>query len=1021
MSLEATAASLPGSLAHPPGPENTPSPPAFDASLAATVAPGAGPGSALGATLSERRGGANAPALGDDDTIIETADQQTRTRALASAVTRSSRSSPPLSRGRGGLERGESIGRFVVLSELGAGGMGSVYAAYDPELDRKVAIKLLHDRAHTARLLREAQSLARLAHPNIVAVFDVGDQRGAVWVAMEYIDGQTFGDWLAGEGAALPWRERIDRVLEAARGVAAAHAAGIIHRDLKPDNVMIGKDGRVRVMDFGLARAGAEVTREEEQTAADSLTTSTTTQLDVELTSAGTVMGTPAYMAAEQFLGATTDERTDQFALCVILWETLYGERPFAGETFSVLKEAVSLGRMRSTPSARRVPAWLRRVLERGLSSNPEARWPSVPALLAAIDRGRARVRRRRVFIGSGLIGLVALGALGAQRLERSRAVAACDAAAAAITEVWPGGEDGRRATLREHLARSSLSYARETFSRVQPWLDRYVDDWRSTRAATCRAATVDDGLSDGLSSELARRADACLEERATQLETLLDALTRSGDAGVTRAVTAVASLPPATDCGDRSFLERQADPPPPQELARQQALRARLHQVVALSSAGDSKTALARVEALLDDFPEDGGEALRADIIRVHGRMLESTGSPEQAIARLDEAMMLAGAAGDDVGAARAAIALMTTLSDEADRHAEALMLGKTARLLLRDLEPESESGPLTAALEEAYAKVLTRKRDYAAAQAQSRRSITLHERLYGADHPRTIDAVSTHTIQLVEASDPAAAIVLMQRVHDSRRQIFGEGHPLVMDALNNMGAAQTYAGNFKAAVRLHRRCHELRERALGPEHPKTLSSLTNLSESLAHVGITPLEQFDESSYEDPAAAEAALDKIVAALAKDPSLLEAERNLRRVIALSTRTRGADHPRTIAAYDTLGAVLTSQGRHEEAERVLRGALASVEAREEATALDSFAIKFSLSANLAETGRFAEAYVLIREAELALSESLDPEHPNLVETRALRREIEELGQLTPEGVPKPKPKPAPKSATTPPTP
>ena len=233
--------------------------------------------------------------------------------------------------GAGGAEPGfgGQIGRYLVLNVLGRGGMGVVFEAYDPVLDRRIAVKRLRDRAASGdasaapsdgrvRLRREAQALARLAHPNVIAVHDVSEHAGAMYIAMELVRGGTLRRWQAGR----PWREVIGAYLAAGRGLAAAHAAGLVHRDFKPDNVLVGDDGRVRVTDFGLAR----LAREPVERAAPA---SATGALDASLTADGAVLGTPLYMAPEQIDGGEVDARSDQYAWCLAVWEAIYGEQPF--------------------------------------------------------------------------------------------------------------------------------------------------------------------------------------------------------------------------------------------------------------------------------------------------------------------------------------------------------------------------------------------------------------------------------------------------------------------------------------------------------------------------------------------------------------------------------------------------------------------------------------------------------------------------------------------------------------------
>ncbi|HEX4406216.1 MAG TPA: serine/threonine-protein kinase, partial [Polyangia bacterium] len=336
------------------------------------------------------------------------------------------------------LSRGATIGRYVVLALVGRGGMGEVYAAYDPELDRKIALKILHgggeDEAGRARMLREAKAIARLSHPNVVVVHDAGTIAERVFIAMEFVEGRTLAAWL--KEKPRHWREVRDVFLVAGQGLAAAHAAGLVHRDFKPQNVMVGQDGKVRVMDFGLALAST-----------DSAGAGDPRQLDVSepprgtsvaLTRTGTLMGTPAYMAPEQFLAEAADARTDQFSYCVALHEALYGERPFAGSSLTEIAFAVSRGVLVEPAQRNRAPVWLRRLVARGLQPEPARRWATMNELLAVLARDPARTRRRWLAAAGVLMLLVA--ALVVQHLMARSQVALCRGAPAELATAWELG-----------------------------------------------------------------------------------------------------------------------------------------------------------------------------------------------------------------------------------------------------------------------------------------------------------------------------------------------------------------------------------------------------------------------------------------------------------------------------------------------------------------------------------------------------------------------------------------------------
>jgi hypothetical protein len=317
----------------------------------------------------------------------------------------------PGSDGRGSVPvLGETLGRYRLERALGAGGMGVVHAAFDPDLERRVALKVL--RTNTGgeearhRLLREARAMARLTHPNVVTVHEVGTAGGRDYVAMELIEGEPLAEWL--RAAPRKQSEIVAAFAAAGRGLAAAHAAGLVHRDFKPHNVLRRSDGRICVTDFGLAR-GVEVTGLESTLRMPAMKDPPTTSLS-GLTATGSVMGTPAYMAPEQWSGGTVGPAADQFAFCVALWEALTGERPFRGTTVEELKGEVLRGPAALDDSE--LPRRLRKVLRRGLEPDAKQRWPDMDALLAALARAEQRPKIVRGVAATAVIGAIAVLAL---------------------------------------------------------------------------------------------------------------------------------------------------------------------------------------------------------------------------------------------------------------------------------------------------------------------------------------------------------------------------------------------------------------------------------------------------------------------------------------------------------------------------------------------------------------------------------------------------------------------------------
>ncbi|MGE0548320.1 MAG: protein kinase [Kofleriaceae bacterium] len=308
------------------------------------------------------------------------------------------------------LSVGDRVGRYLVLSTLGTGGMGVVFAAYDPQLDRKVALKLLrsgkqhNSRDAQQRLRREAQAIAQLSHPNVVGVYDVGTtDDGDLYIAMEFVEGDTLTTWL--KRWPRTWREIIEVFVQAGRGLVAAHSVGLLHRDFKPDNVLVGGDGRVRVTDFGLARS---LMIDDE--AARAPGGRPTTALNAALTATGTVLGTPRYMPPEQLLGPHIDARSDQFSFCVALHEALYGEHPLPGATsVSMLEQG---DEAMPAPTGTRVPSSVVRAIARGLERDPIKRFPTMAALINQLVPPAATVSPR--FVIGALAGVVLLGGAAA-------------------------------------------------------------------------------------------------------------------------------------------------------------------------------------------------------------------------------------------------------------------------------------------------------------------------------------------------------------------------------------------------------------------------------------------------------------------------------------------------------------------------------------------------------------------------------------------------------------------------------
>ncbi|MEX1363368.1 MAG: protein kinase [Nannocystaceae bacterium] len=403
-----------------------------------------------------------------------------------------------------------TIGRYAVLRVIGEGGMGTVYAAYDEQLERKVAVKLVKgesNRTRRRRMIREAQAMARLSHPNVVPVFEVGEHQGRLFIAMEYVKGQTLRQWREEEERTIP--EIVAKYVEAGRGLAAAHAEGMVHRDFKPHNAMVGTDGRVRVLDFGLA--GKDGTKA--PTGSFDSIGPEPQALDERITETGALMGTPAYMAPEQFLGGTTDHRTDQYSFCVALWEAVHGLRPFGGTHPVELFAQMTNGKPEPAADGR-VPAWLRETLARGLEVEPNARWPAMGELLDELVRGCAPPPRRRWGGWLVSVAVVCMGLLGLASIKGDRPISP------RADSIAHGLGDERQAILdASHLPEPladplSDDPMRTTIHRLDNGLTVYVSPMKDVdetaialgvRAGTRHAAAGKEGAPSVLASVLNR------------------------------------------------------------------------------------------------------------------------------------------------------------------------------------------------------------------------------------------------------------------------------------------------------------------------------------------------------------------------------------------------------------------------------------------------------------------------------------------------------------------------------------
>lgn len=529
------------------------------------------------------------------------------------------------------------LGRFVILERVGQGGMGIVYRAYDPKLDRRVALKLLRStfggisEQAKQRLLREARALARLSHPNVVPIHDVGLLDEQVFIVMGFVEGETLGQWTAAGNRS--WRDIVEAYVQAARGLAAAHDVSLVHRDFKPDNVLVSDDGRIQVLDFGLAR-GRELDNDEPADArAQQSFDDAYAPVRDSLTATGAVVGTPAYMSPEQYTNQPVEAASDQFSFCISLYEALYGQRPFVGQDAEELEQAIVSGEI-SPPSGKpAVPKWLLPIIQRGLQRDPNDRYPSMNALIAALSTDPARTRRRWL-VALALAASVGLSAYAfARNTDTERAV--CQGAEHALARTW---NPDKRATIARALSETEQRYAAIAGPRIVASVDAYADAWVTMHERACWAHHRGEQSGDLLDKRM-----TCLDSRLVALDSALSIVAETRETSLDSAVDVISGLPAISYCADRQALAAAVPlPQDPDKADRVRALFDRLVRVEALEKAGRYAEARESLRDLATAAEAIGYHPLTAQIALVNGRIIIASGKREDAIRPLQRAAVL-------------------------------------------------------------------------------------------------------------------------------------------------------------------------------------------------------------------------------------------------------------------------------------------------------------------------------------------------------------------------------------------
>ncbi|WP_428261844.1 tetratricopeptide repeat protein [Haliangium sp.] len=998
------------------------------------------------------------------------------------------------------LPVGTSVGRYVVLGALAVGGMGVVYTAYDPELDRKVALKLMRvnpgrsvDKA-CARLLREAQALARLAHPNVIAVYDAGRLGEQVFVAMELVEGVTLRRWLDEETPALS--DILAAFWAAGQGLAAAHAAGLVHRDFKPENVMMGADGRVRVLDFGLARAaqqaadsslpgsdsppdaevaGAGVETAPEPAAEVGVDTTvdddahgedphaplaqfnpaaverpgTLTRAGVSnlasrrvlhnpLTAHGALVGTPGYMAPEQYGGGSTDARTDQFSFCVALYEAVCGHRPFSGTRPEEVAYQMASGQIEPPPPQARTPAWLVTMMIRGLSAEPEQRYPSMNHLLADLEHGMQRgARLVRMGTAIGIAALVMMVVVGAAFLvtgERARSAALCQGSEERLATVW---NDDLAATVAAGFAASGRPHASEAFEQVAREIETYGRDWVAIRVDTCEATHIRGERSEAMLD----LSMSCLDRRLGTLRALTGVFVREiGDDGgldgavVDRALGAVRQLPGLRGCTDELALRDTYPMPGDPELRQAIAtLTEDVDDVEARIQIGQYRAvseSLARLVQRADelDFPP-----LQARTRYLSGQTQHALGNLSSAEIRFHEAVGMAAEARDDRLLAALWTKLMWLVGAGQGRYQEALRMRPMAAA---SISRAGGDGALEADLLAHAGMLLARLGENAEAESMLRRAVDLGTATLGADHPQVskymsflgelyfaqadYDMALESQERLIETTQDVCGaehlflvepLISIGRIHTEQsrfqealgrfqqaaaieRANLGDDAPGMARHLLDIGLAQLMLGDHDAAEKALDQAWQIADRAYPADHPRLAEVLLgrgrlHMARGQLGVAENELERarvICEATFgrRHERHAEAVWHLGAVALARG-ALDLAEERFREALAVREALLAPDHPAVAEALHGLGRTLVATGAYDQAEAALQRALSIYERREEGEGARAAAVLADLGAMWAAQGEHASALDQLSRA-LALKERvLGADHPDLAAT------------------------------------
>ncbi|MFT3712758.1 MAG: serine/threonine-protein kinase [Archangium sp.] len=808
------------------------------------------------------------------------------------------------------LSAGQNIGRYVVLERLGQGGMGVVYTAHDPQLQRVVAIKVLRSsvangKASTsgqARLLREAQAMAQVAHPNVVPVYDSGPFGSGIFIAMELVRGGTLDAW--NKVKPRPWREVLRVFGDAGRGLQAAHARGLIHRDFKPANVLMGEDGRARVTDFGLARAtrtSSSSVSSGSSSGEDPITdevshSSGALSLDQPLTQAGMLMGSPGYMAPEQYDGADTSEATDQFSFCVSLYEALYGARPFPGKNVAELGIATRAGAVPPAPKGSEVPPWIHRILLKGLAVKPEERHRSMSVLLEALADDPSLKRRRGVWWS--VAAAVAITGIGsAAWWNWNNRTRTCQGAELLVGKVW---NDSVKSRSEAAFLATQVPYAKASWALTRDALDQWAREWSGARTEACLATKV---RGEQTERQLLLRIE-CLDRRLTELSTLAEAFSQADALLVAGSGTAASKLSPIAACANvKQLQDRRA---PPEELAAEaQTLAEQISRGRALVAAGRVEVARSELEAASRRTGELKLFALEADARDALAELNSLERRFIEARQQFTLALRAAEVAGDDATAARVLSRMVSLVGWRLGKPDEARTWASLASGILERIGGDTL---IAARIEEGLGDAEWQDGNRARSLVAYRQSLSLYVK---AEGEQTLDVARVRSSAgwvLTEQGELDAARKEIDASRVLREQLLGPGHPTLADTWNDLSVLAAEQRNYAEALANEQMAVQLSGSLLA----RRLAAEITLATTLVYAGkpadaLTLAEALrPQIDIDTTAASWVEYGRIrVLALTRLGRLKEAWSEGRTTLTEQERKLGKLHPEVVATADVL--------------------------------------------------------------------------------------------------------------------